>query len=83
MPPPVLHRRGVVGVGVAVVAEVRAGVVLADVLGHDAAAGEALALVFQLRVLTGNTDVGLERWQGRHFVLSAARSASAPYQLEV
>ena len=35
VPPPVLHRRGVVGVGVAVVAEVRAGVVLADVLGHD------------------------------------------------
>ena len=47
MPPPVFHRRGVVGVGVAVVAEVRAGVVLADVLGHDAAAGEALAGVFQ------------------------------------
>ena len=32
MPLPVLHRCGVVGVGVAVVAEVRAGVVLADVL---------------------------------------------------
>lgn len=42
MPLPVLHRRGVVGVGVAVVAEVRTGVVLADVLGPDAAAGEAL-----------------------------------------
>ena len=47
MPPPVLHHRGVVGVGVAVVAEVRAGVVLADVLGHDASTGEALAGVFQ------------------------------------
>ena len=46
MPIPVLHRRGVVGVGVAVVAEVRAGVVLADVLGHDAAAGKALAGIF-------------------------------------
>ena len=46
MPLPVLHRSGVVRVGVAVVAEVRAGVVLADVLGHDAAAGEALAGVF-------------------------------------
>ena len=39
MPLPVGQRRGVVGVGVAVMAEVRAGVVLADVLGHDAAAG--------------------------------------------
>ena len=46
MPLPVLQRGGVVGVGVAVVTEVRAGVVLADVLGHDAAAGEALAGVF-------------------------------------
>ena len=43
MPLPVLHRCGVVGVGVAVVAEVRTGVVLADVLRHYAAAGEALA----------------------------------------
>ena len=43
MPFPIRHRRRVVGVGVAVVAEVRAGVVLADDLRHDAAAGEALA----------------------------------------
>lgn len=60
MPPPVLHRRGVVGVGVAVVAvvaEVRTGVVLADVLGHDAAAGEALAGVFQAL----HEPVGIER----------------------
>ena len=49
MPPPVFHRCGVVGVGVAVVAEMRAGVVLADVLGHDAAAGEALTRVFLVR----------------------------------
>ena len=62
-------------------AKVRTGIVFADVFRHDATAGEALPLVFQLRVLTGNTDVGLERWQGRHFVLSAARSASAPYQI--
>ena len=47
MPLPVGQRRCVVGVGIAVVAEVRAGVVLADVLGHDAAAGDALAGVFQ------------------------------------
>ena len=52
MPPPVFHRRGVVGVGVAVVAVVRTGVVLADVLGHDAATGEALALVLQAGVAT-------------------------------
>lgn len=52
MPLPVCPRRRIVGVGVAVVAEVRAGVVLADVLGHDAAAGEALALVLQASVAT-------------------------------
>ena len=52
VPLPVLHRRNVVGVGVAVVAEVRAGVVLADVLGHDAAADEALAFVLQAGVAT-------------------------------
>lgn len=46
---PVSHCRGVVGVGIAVVAVVRTGVVLADVLGHDAAAGEALAGVFLVR----------------------------------
>ena len=49
---PVLHRHGVVGVGVAAVAEMRAGVVLADVLGHDATTGEALALVLQAGVAT-------------------------------
>ena len=49
---PVLHRHGVVGVGVAAVAEMRAGVVLADVLGYDAATGEALALVLQAGVAT-------------------------------
>ena len=47
MPLPVGQRSGVVGVGVAVMAEVRTGVALADVLGQDAAAGEALAGVFQ------------------------------------
>ena len=57
MPLPVLHRRGAVGVGIAVVAEVRAGVVLADVLGHDAAADEALAGVFQPL----HEPVGIER----------------------
>ena len=43
-------------------AQVRAGVVLADVLGHDAAAGKTLALVLQLRVLAGNTAVGSKEW---------------------
>ena len=47
MLPPIRLCRSVVRVGVAVVAEVRAGVVFADVLGHDAAAGEALSRVFQ------------------------------------
>ena len=50
MPIPVCPRRRIVRVGVAVVAKVRAGVVLADVFGHDATAGEALAFVFQLCV---------------------------------
>ena len=54
---PVSHCRDVVGVGVAVVAEVGAGVVLADVLGHDAAASEALAGVFQAL----HEPVGIER----------------------
>ena len=49
MPLPVSFGCGVVGVGVAVVAEVRAGVVLADVLGHNAAAGETLAGIFLVR----------------------------------
>ena len=62
MPLPVCPRRRIVCVGVAVVAEVRASVVLADVLRHDAAAGEALAFVFQLRILAGDTDVGSEEW---------------------
>ena len=38
----------------------RAGIVFADVLGHDTAAGKALSLVFLLRVLAGDTDVGFE-----------------------
>ena len=59
---PVGQRCGVVGVGVAVVAEVRTGVVLADVLGHDAAAGKTLALVLQLRILAGDADGGSEEW---------------------
>ena len=46
VPLPVLQRGDVVGVGVAVVAEVGAGIVFADVLGHYAAAGEALTRVF-------------------------------------
>ena len=57
VPLPVRHCCGVVGVGVAVVAEVRAGVVLADVLRHDAAAGEALTLVIQPL----HEPVGVER----------------------
>ena len=57
MPPPVLHRRGVVRVGVAVVAVVRTGVVLADALGHDAAAGEVQPLVIQPL----HEPVGIER----------------------
>ena len=57
VPLPVGQRRGVVGVGVAVMAEVRAGVVLANVLGHDAAAGEALTGVFQPL----HEPVGIER----------------------
>ena len=40
---PIRQGRGVVGVGVAIMAKVRAGVVLADVLGHDAAAGTTMA----------------------------------------
>ena len=68
MPPPVLHRRRVVGVGVAVVAEVRAGVVLADVLGHDAAAGEALTGGLQ----SLHEPVGIERGD----VSRAARGSS-------
>ena len=46
MPLPVLQRRGVGGVGVAVVAEVWAGIVFADVLGHNATASEALSGIF-------------------------------------
>ena len=40
----------------------RAGVVLADVLGHDTTTGKTLPLVFQLRVLAGDTNVGFEEW---------------------
>ena len=40
---PVRERCNIARIRVAVVAEVRAGVVLADDLRHDAAAGEALA----------------------------------------
>ena len=47
---PIRNCRRIVCVGVAVVAEVRAGVVLADVLRHDATTGEALAFVFQFCV---------------------------------
>mgnify|MGYP003295612447 CR=1 FL=1 len=39
---PILKCLGIVGVGVAVVAEMRTGVILPDVLRHDAAAGLAL-----------------------------------------
>ena len=64
MPFPVLHRGGVVGVGVAVVAEVGASVVLADVLGHDAATSEALARVFLVGAglpFVGNTEERIAR----------------------
>ena len=47
MLPPIRQRRCVVCVGIAVVAEVRAGVVLADVLGHNAAASQALAFILE------------------------------------
>ena len=57
VPLPVRHCRCVVCVRVAVVAEVGAGVVLADILGHDAAAGEALAGVFQAL----HEPIGIER----------------------
>ena len=43
-------------------AKMRAGVVLADVFGHDTTTGKTLALVLQLRVLAGNTAVGSEEW---------------------
>ena len=42
---PIGQCRGIVGIGVAVMAKVRAGVVLADVLGHDATAGGTLPFV--------------------------------------
>ena len=42
---PIGQGRGVIGVRVAVMAEMRAGVVFADVLRHDAAAGGTLAFV--------------------------------------
>ena len=42
---PIGQGRGVIGVCVAIMAKVRAGVVLADVLGHDAAAGGTLTFV--------------------------------------
>ena len=45
---PIGQGRSVVGVSIAVMAKVRAGVVLADVLGHDAAAGGTLAFVLAI-----------------------------------
>ena len=42
---PIGQGRNIVGVGITIVAKVWAGVVLADVFRHDAAAGLALALV--------------------------------------
>ena len=53
-----LHNHGR-RVGVAVAAQVRAGVVLADVLANDTAAGFALPLVFQMIVI--KSDDGQER----------------------
>lgn len=50
MPIPVLHRCGVVGIGVAVVAEVRACVVLADVFRHNATTSLALSAVLVILV---------------------------------
>jgi len=50
MPLPVRHGRCVVRVGVAIVTEVRAGVVFTDVLGHDAPAGLALAFILKFCV---------------------------------
>ena len=47
MPLPVRHGRCVVRVGVAIVTEVRAGVVFTDVLGHNAAASQALAFILE------------------------------------
>ena len=64
MPIPVRHRCGIVGVGVAVVTEVRAGVVLADVFGHDATAGETLTRVFLVGArlpLVGNAKERIAR----------------------
>ena len=45
MATPVSQHRNIVRVGVAIMAQVRAGVVLADVFRHDASAGGTLALV--------------------------------------
>lgn len=47
MPLPVRHGCCVVRVGVAIVTEVRAGVVFTDVLGHNAAASQALAFILE------------------------------------
>ena len=47
---PIDQGRGVIGIGVAIMTKVRAGVVLADVLGHDAAAGGTLAFVLAVIV---------------------------------
>ena len=53
---PIGQGRGVIAVRVAVMAKVRAGVVLTDVFRHDAATGGTLALV--LAVIAGLTTVG-------------------------
>ena len=45
---PVRNRCCVVRVGVAIVTEVRAGVVLTDVLGHNSAASQALAFILEI-----------------------------------
>ena len=47
---PVFKRGGIIGVRIAIVAEMRAGIVFADILRHNAAACLALTFIFMLRV---------------------------------
>ena len=53
---PIGQGRSVIGVCIAIMAKVRAGVVLADVLGHDATADGTLAFV--LAIIAGLPTVG-------------------------
>ncbi len=50
MPFPIFKRGGIVGVRVAIVTKMRAGVVFADILRHNTTACLALTFIFMLRV---------------------------------